>query len=225
MKKVKITILLLSILIFAFSLIEITQGYSQEPTIYFDGRKKEISFINVNNGDLFNNLKDLMPGDIRKQNILLKLDNINTDINVFFKIVDDKTNGLPNEISIKLYSNGNELEQKDGFINLGTITKDEEVNLEVVVDVPKEVDNEIQGLEHNIKWKIFIQEDEESDNMNTVTNTTDINSNNEEDNLVEVPYTYDNSNINIYIIACIISFLVMIYFIIILKKEKNKDNK
>ena len=226
MKKITIVVSLLSILIMGFSLIKVTQGHSQIPTIYFDGSKKEISLINDNNGDLFNNLKELMPGDERTQNILLKLDNINTDTKVFLKIVDKEDNELPQGVTIKLYQNDDELEKTEQFINLGTYSKDKTVNLKVVVKVSNEIGNEVQDLEQNFNWKIFIQENEESNTNSTVNNVTsnvdDNNSSNKEiieDELFEVPYTYDNSNINIYIIICIISFITMICSIRALIKE------
>ena len=78
MKKIKISIILLSIIIFIFSIIKISEAHTTILTLCFDGNKKEISFINDSNGDLFNNLKDIMPGDIREQEILLKLENKKT---------------------------------------------------------------------------------------------------------------------------------------------------
>ena len=228
MKKITIEVVLLSVFIMGFSLIKVTQGYSQIPTIYFDGSKKEISLINDNNGDLFNNLKELMPGDERTQNILLKLDNINSDTKVYLKIVDKEDNELPQGVTIKLYQDDIELEKSGEFTNLGTFSKDKTVNLKVVLKIPNKIGNEIQNLEHRMKWELFIQENEKSDNENTLVNdgTNNIIDNNfsdkedlKEDGLLEVPYTYDDSNVNIYIIICIISFIVMICSIIALIKE------
>ena len=79
MKKIIITILLFSVLVSIFSLTKITRGYDNLPTICFDGKQKEILFINDNKGDLFNNLKELMPGDKKQQDIILKLENIKFD--------------------------------------------------------------------------------------------------------------------------------------------------
>ena len=133
MKKVKIIILLFSIILICFSCIKITQGYSNLPTVYFDGNKKEILFLNANNGDLFNNLKELMPGDKESQDILLKFDNINNEIKVFLKITNRELDELPNGVTVNLYENEKKLEQKEDLINLGTFSKDEESNLRVEV--------------------------------------------------------------------------------------------
>ena len=220
MKKVKIIILLFSIILICFSCIKITQGYSNLPTVYFDGNKKEILFLNANNGDLFNNLKELMPGDKESQDILLKFDNINNEIKVFLKVTNRELNELPNGVTINLYENEKKLEQKEDLINLGTFSKDEESNLRVEVEIDEEAGNELQDLEYNFNWQFFIQENEKD--INSENNTENENNENTNNDLLEVPYTYDNSNIYIYIIICIISFIMMVLSIIALKKESKQ---
>ena len=72
MKKIIITIVLgLSILTLISSTIKITQAYQSEPTIYYNGKNKEIVYFNVKDKDLFPNLKDLMPGDKKEQEITI----------------------------------------------------------------------------------------------------------------------------------------------------------
>lgn len=222
MKKIVITILLFSVLIIGFSLTKITQGYDKLPTICFDGNQKEILFINDDEGDLFNNLKDLMPGDRKEQDIILKVENIKTNTKLYLKI-NDEDNLLPLGISIKLYKNGNELKPINGLINLGNFSKDEETTLKVLVEVSNEVGNEIQDSKCNINWEIFVQEnDEDSNTTENISNNPVNNIEITENELLEVPYTYDDSNINIYIVICIISFIIMIIAIITFLKENSK---
>ena len=222
MKKIVITILLFSVLIIGFSLTKITQGYDKLPTICFDGNQKEILFINDDEGDLFNNLKDLMPGDRKEQDIILKVENIKTNTKLYLKI-NDEDNLLPLGISIKLYKNGNELKPINGLINLGNFSKDEESTLKVLVEVSNEVGNEIQDSKYNINWEIFVQEnDEDSNTTENISNNPVNNIEITENELLEVPYTYDDSNINIYIVICIISFIIMIIAIITFLKENSK---
>ena len=222
MKKIVITILLFSVLIIGFSLTKITQGYDKLPTICFDGNQKEILFINDDEGDLFNNLKDLMPGDRKEQDIILKVENIKTNTKLYLKI-NDEDNLLPLGISIKLYKNGNELKPINGLINLGNFSKDEETTLKVLVEVSNEVGNEIQDSKYNINWEIFVQEnDEDSNTTENISNNPVNNIEITENELLEVPYTYDDSNINIYIVICIISFIIMIIAIITFLKENKK---
>lgn len=222
MKKIVITILLFSVLIIGSSLTKITQGYDKLPTICFDGNQKEILFINDDEGDLFNNLKDLMPGDRKEQDIILKVENIKTNTKLYLKI-NDEDNLLPLGISIKLYKNGNELKPINGLINLGNFSKDEETTLKVLVEVSNEVGNEIQDSKYNINWEIFVQEnDEDSNTTENISNNPVNNIKITENELLEVPYTYDDSNINIYIVICIISFIIMIIAIITFLKENSK---
>ena len=227
MKKIVITILLFSVLIIGFSLTKITQGYDKLPTICFDGNQKEILFINDDEGDLFNNLKDLMPGDRKEQDIILKVENIKTNTKLYLKI-NDEDNLLPLGISIKLYKNGNELKPINGLINLGNFSKDEETTLKVLVEVSNEVGNEIQDSKYNINWEIFVQEnDEDSNTTENISNNPVNNIEITENELLEVPYTYDDSNINIYIVICIISFIIMIIAIItfLIENSKIKNRK
>ena len=204
MKKVIIIILLLNILIILFMGIKLSQAYSRTPTIYFDGRKKEISFINDNNTDLFTNLKEIMPGDIKEQDILFKLNNVRKDTKVFLEIDEDIEEELQKNISIKIFANNKELTKNGEYTELGTFSGNEEINLKVIVEVSKESSNEIENIKQNMKWKILIQENDNSD-------------------LIEVPYTYDNSNIILYVIICVVSLIVLICSIIALRKINKKD--
>ena len=204
MKKVIIIILLLNILIILFMGIKLSQAYSRTPTIYFDGIKKEISFINDNNTDLFTNLKEIMPGDIKEQDILFKLNNVRKDTKVFLEIDEDIEEELQKNISIKIFANNKELTKNGEYTELGTFSGNEEINLKVIVEVSKESSNEIENIKQNMKWKILIQENDNSD-------------------LIEVPYTYDNSNIILYVIICVVSLIVLICSIIVLRKINKKD--
>ena len=204
MKKVIIIILLLNILIILFMGIKLSQAYSRTPTIYFDGRKKEISFINDNNTDLFTNLKEIMPGDIKEQDILFKLNNVRKDTKVFLEIDEDIEEELQKNISIKIFANNKELTKNGEYTELGTFSGNEEINLKVIVEVSKESSNEIENIKQNMKWKILIQENDNSD-------------------LIEVPYTNDNSNIILYVIICVVSLIVLICSIIALRKINKKD--
>lgn len=223
MKKLLTVVLLLSILIIIFFGVKINQAYSPIPTIYYDGREKEIVFLNSDNTDLFSELKDIMPGDIKEQEILFKLENIKADTKIFLKIEGNEENKLPDGVNVKVLLNDNELSERNEFIELGTFSKDEELKLKVIVEVDKEVGNEIENLEQNMSWNVLIQENEES-NTNEIGSSSNSNTSQEadNDNLIEVPYTYDNSNIILYILICIISFIIMIYSIIKLRKESKK---
>lgn len=169
-------------------------------TVYYDGNKKEFSLLNVENTDLFTNFKEMMPGDIKEQEILFKLENIKKNTKLFLKINNNENQEFLKYINMKIYINNVELRKNNEYVELGTFLEDSETMLKVVVEVPKEVGNEIQGLEQEMSWRIFVQE--------------------ENDELVEVPQTYDN--LLFYIIIMIISFMIIIYCVLNLRKNKNK---
>ena len=71
-KKLLVIVIGLNILIAIFLSVKLNQAYSLKPTIYYDGQKKEFTYFNVENKDLFNDLKEIMPGDVKEQEILFK---------------------------------------------------------------------------------------------------------------------------------------------------------
>ena len=194
----------LSILMIIFSGLKMNQAYNAEPTIYYDGQKKEFAFINIKNRDVFTDLKELMPGDRREQEVTFKAGNINKNTKIFLNV---NKNNYDKSIMqyIKIFANDKELVKDKEYIELANFSKDNVLKLKVVVDVPKEAGNELQDLKYNMDWNILVQEENEK--------------------LIDVPNTYDNINITLYIIIIILSIIIMIYSIrqIIKMKDKNKN--
>ena len=186
--------------------VELSQSYNNSlATVYYDGNKKEFVLLNIENTDLFTNLKEIMPGDVKEQEILFKLENIKKNTKLFLKINNDEDKKILEYINIKIFVNNLELRKDNEYIELGTFLEDSEMMLKVAVEVPKEAGNEIEGLQQKMSWKILVQE--------------------ENDELIEVPQTYDNSNLILYIIIMIISFVIIIYCIFFLIKNRKKDEK
>lgn len=193
MKKI---IILVSILVLAFSITKIGYTLEKNPTIYYDGRKNQIKFINSDNKDLFPELKNLMPGDKKEQGISLKIRNISDVTTLFIKIKN--LDVLPPYITIKTYIDDREINTSDEYIKLGSFSEETDIDLKVVVTVPKEASNEIENIEHEVVWDFLAQK--------------------ENSQIEEIPET--NDNIIIYIILLITSLIVIIIAII-----KLKDNK
>ena len=107
--RILIFILIFSILMIVLSGVKLNQSYSTEPTIYYDGQKKEISFINIKDTDIFRDFKELMPGDRKEQEILFKADNIKKNTKIFLSLA----NNVDKEILkfIKIYENDKEIMQ------------------------------------------------------------------------------------------------------------------
>lgn len=194
-KTVVLIIICLSILMLISSTIKITQAYKSEPTIYYNGKNKEIVYFNVKDKDLFPNLKDLMPGDKKEQEIILKADNIKKTTKVFLEFSGERNNFILNYITVFL--GDEELSKENNTIQIANNSQDFETKLKVVVDVPKEVGNEIEDQVYRIDWNILIQE--------------------EDSELIKVPNTFDNTNIVLYFCMFFISIFVMIVAIIKMK--------
>lgn len=193
MKKI---IILVSILVLAFSIMKIGYTLEKNPTIYYDGRKNQIKFINSDNKDLFPELKNLMPGDKKEQNISLKIRNISDVTTLFIKIKN--LDVIPPYITIKTYIDDREINTSDEYIKLGSFSDEANIVLKVVVTVPKDTSNEIENIKHEVVWDFLAQK--------------------ENSQIEEIPET--NDNIIIYIILLITSLIVIIIAII-----KLKDNK
>ena len=178
--------------------VKLNQSYSTEPTIYYDGQKKEISFINIKDTDIFRDFKELMPGDRKEQEILFKADNIKKNTKIFLSLA----NNVDKEILkfIKIYENDKEITINNEYVNIANLYNDGIIKLKIVVEIPKEIGNEIEEQKGNIEWNILIQE--------------------ENDELINVPNTYDENNIILYFAIIGICLIVMIYSIIELKNIK-----
>ena len=103
---------------------------------------------------------------------------------------------------IKIYAGDKNLLKDEEYIELANFSSDGELKIKLVVDVPIEAGNELDDLKYGMDWNILIQE--------------------ENGELIDVPNTYDDTNILLYIIVCILSILVMFYSIrqlFILKKD------
>ena len=111
---------------------------------------------------------------------------------------------LLNKLNIKIfkdnnviYDNKNEYEE---YIKLHEFTKEESFDLVLQIEVPKELGNELQDLTSDFKWKFLVEENGE---------------------LIEVPKTYDDSNI-IFNYIVMFTSLIMIFILLLLKKKENK---
>lgn len=189
--KILIMSLGLCILMIVLSGIQMNHAFSKGPTICYDGQKKEFVYFNIKDKDLFTDLKDLMPGDKKEQEVTFKAQNIRTNTKFFINISKSSDENI--EKYIKIYANNKELIKNEEYIELANFSNDDELTLKVIVNVPKEAGNELQDLEYNLEWNILVQE--------------------ENGEIIDVPNTYDSTNISLYIAIIIISFIIMIYTI------------
>ena len=189
--KVKFGILLfcLSLLMIVLSSIKINLAYNTKPTICYDGQKKEFKYFNIKEKDMFVDLKNLMPGDKKEQEIIIKAVNIKKNTKLYLNINKENYKNILQFITI--YVENKEIAKDKEYIKLTEFSNYGEIKLNVIVNVPIEAGNEIDDLTFNMDWNILVQE--------------------EDDKIIDVPNTYDDSNIVLYIIICAISFIILIF--------------
>ena len=184
---------LVTLFVFTFSFIKITMAVSDDSYIYYDGFKNEISF---SNDDLFTDLKGLMPGDEKVQNVTLKVHYI-FDITTLYLRVDQNNS---NSFDIKTYVDDKLIGTGD-YVKLGAFSENEDISLKVVIKVPEETGNEIENLKYDVTWDVLVQK--------------------ENAEVVDVPKT--NDNIFIYVLLLILSILMMIFAFIKINKMRRSE--
>ena len=189
-KKLAIIIVLgISILLSMMYGLKLNQAYSPLPTVYYDGQKKTFTYLNVNHKDLLPSFKEIMPGDVKEQKILLKFENIKKKTKVYLNVNKDANSDVLKYM--KLYVDGKEITFNEKNILLGTFTKDAQSTLKIVFSLPKEVGDEIEGVTKAFNWNMLIQE--------------------ENGELLEVPQTYDDSKILVYFCIFALSLIAILY--------------
>lgn len=170
--------------------------------------------------DLFPNFKGVMPGDTLTQKITVKN---NADNKVKVKIYirslgayEDSVDFLSqlglkvakseeNEIAYMFDATANETAQLTDWVCLGTLYSGGEVNLDVTLTVPVELDNEFQNNVGYLDWEFMIEEFpiEEGD--------------------PKPPQTGDNSNIGLWLVLMLGSLTMLI--ILLFWRQKDKENE
>ena len=170
--------------------------------------------------DLFPNFKGVMPGDTLTQKITVKN---NADNKVKVKIYmrslgahEDSVEFLSrlglkvdkseeNEMAYMFDAAADEKAQLTDWVCLGTLYSGGEVNLDVTLDVPVELDNEFQNKIGYLDWEFMIEEfPVEPDDP-------------------QAPQTGDNSNIGLWIAIMLCSLFMIIIHLFWRKKDKENE--
>lgn len=203
MKKIKNIFLLFLTFVVVLSSVRLTYSFNDEKTLYYDGNKKEIKYFNLSDKDLFSSFKNLMPGDIKEETIKFKMNNIDSNTNLYINIEENISS--INYLNFKIYKNDtlifdNKKDEQPELIDLGKFNKDSNFDLKLKLEIPKETGNEIQDLKLNLKLNFIIEENGEQ---------------------IEVPSTYDDSNIIINLFVMIISLITLLIMLFKVKKENS----
>ena len=201
MKKWKIALIIFLMLIMILNIINITFSFSTEKMLYYDARKNEITYFNLSKDDLFSSFKGLMPGDLKREQIKFKVDNIKKNTKLYIGIEEDFSK--IDYMNLKLYKDktllfNSENKTKEEYILLGDFVNNDEFYLSLELIIPKETGNEIENIRNDLKLTFLVESDLDK---------------------IEVPSTYDDSNIITNVIIIISSFIIMIILIFKLRKD------
>lgn len=169
MKKM-ITFMIVCILTFS----SVLPVYADNGKVTYRGNAKNFIFepgSNYSLTDLFPNFKDVMPGDTLAQKITVKNDADNK-VKIYIRSLgahEDSDQFLSqlglrvrkssdNKMAYMFDAEANETGQLTDWVCLGTLYSGGEVNLEVILKVPVELDNKFQNEIGYLDWEFMIEE-------------------------------------------------------------------
>ncbi len=219
MKKI---VYLLTVLIIVLSTL--LTAHAAEGNVTYDGNAKRIVFApgsQYSPTDLFPDFKDVMPGDSLTQKITVRNAAANdVKVKIYIRSLGAHENSVDflsqlklrvkksedNEMAYMFDANASETAQLTDWVCLGTLYSGGTVNLDVILDVPVELDNTFKQYIGFLDWEFMIEEFPVED--------TD----------PQPPQTGDDSNMGIWIFVMICSVGLMLILIFCRKKDK-KDEK
>ena len=170
--------------------------------------------------DLFPNFKGVMPGDTLTQKITVKNNADNkVKVKIYIRSLGAHADSVEflsqlglkvqksedNEMAYMFDAAANETAQLTEWVCLGTLYSGGEVNLDVVLNVPIELDNEFQNKIGYLDWEFMIEEFPIED--------TD----------PKPPQTGDNSNMGLWFAMMLCSGAMLIILLIWRKKDKENE--
>ena len=196
MDTLKKILLICSCLCLIGSCAGLTFAYTaaETPTLLYDGRAKSLTVLNTQENDLFENIKDLMPGDVRTQEISLQAENLTGDASIWLKAdCDENTAQILNELTLSVYADDRLISsgpagsggQLGSGVQLYEFTDNRSVPLRVELSVPTEAGNELADVQEHLQWIFTVQDASGTD--------------------VVPPQTGENSNVILWVCLLLLS--------------------
>ena len=217
MKKI-LTLLTALLLMLAVS----TTAFAADANVSYSGDAGEFVFApgsEYSLTDLFPNFKDVMPGDSISQKITVRnLASNKVKVKIYMRSLGAHEDGESPDFLSQMHlrveksddntmpymfdAAANERAQLTDWVCLGTLYSGGEVNLDVILDVPVEMDNSYAKKVGYLDWEFMIEEFpiEDSD-----------------------PQTGDNANTILWMIMTIAALLIIIWFVR-RRKESNIED-
>ena len=166
-------IALLSVLMLVISS---SLSVNADSSVVYDGNANQFIFLpgsDLSPTDLFENFKNVMPGDSITQKITVKNDADNeVKVNIYIKALGARegseellsklhltvAKSNDNEMAYMFNASANETDGLSEWVLLGTLYSGGEVNLDVTLDVPIELGNEFQDAVGYLEWEFKVDE-------------------------------------------------------------------
>lgn len=151
------------------------RAFADTPAIAYDGNACQLTVSGATGSsgesDLFPTFKDLMPGDVREQQIEVRATGVKSQVRVFVRaVVDRETARLLSPITLTASAG----DASTGWLQTGTpgsvfayptqvatFTSDGSTVLNLQLSVPTSVGNELADASKTIRWEITAEDDGE----------------------------------------------------------------
>jgi LPXTG-motif cell wall-anchored protein len=207
------------------ALSTVLPAHAADGKVTYDGNAQKFIFepgSEYSPTDLFPNFKDVMPGDTLTQKITVKNDASNkVKVKIYMRSLgahEDSVEFLSqlglkvqksseNEMAYMFDAAADETAQLTDWVCLGTLYSGGEVNLDVTLSVPVELDNMFQNLIGYLDWEFMIEEFPiEPDDP-------------------QPPKTGDETNVGAWLAVMIGSGAMLIILLLRRKKEQEKEKQ
>lgn len=150
--------------------------FADTPAIAYDGNARQLTVSGATGSsgepDLFPAFKDLMPGDVREQQIEIRATGVKSQVRVFVRaVVDHETAHLLSPITLTATVG----DASAGWLQTGTpgsvfayptqvaaFTSDGSTVLNLQLSVPTSVGNELADASKTIRWEVTAEDDGET---------------------------------------------------------------
>ena len=207
---------------FVVVLLAVIPAYAADSRVTYNGNAGQFIFepgSEQSPTDLFADFKGVMPGDTLTQKITVKNEaDDKVKVKIYLRSLGAQEGsaeflsqlGLKvqksedNEMAYMFDATANETAQLTDWVCLGTLYSGGEVNLDVILNVPAEMDNEFQNSIGYLDWEFKVEElPVEPDDP-------------------KPPQTGDNSRVGIWLAVMLGSLSVMLIILIYRKRSKEK---
>lgn len=158
------------------ALVAPAHAFADTPAIAYDGNARQLTVSGATGTsgepDLFPAFKDLMPGDVREQQIEIRATGVKSQVRVFVRaVVDHETAHLLSPITLTATVG----DASAGWLQTGTpgnvfayptqvatFTSDGSTVLNLQLSVPTSVGNELADASKTIRWEVTAEDDGET---------------------------------------------------------------